>query len=1100
MERKRELARQSGAWEEMTITDKHPRHRPRRAHLQTGVGRVRGWMLRPLAAAVVATFSLSLCANAHANSEVAAGGDHSCAVLPSGHINCWGDNEDGELGNGTTSNSDTPVEVQGISTATQATAGGSDSCALLASGHIDCWGANASGGLGDGTTNNSDTPVEVQGIVTATQVTAGVGYACALLSSEHVDCWGADYYGELGNGTTSSSDLPVEVLGISTATQVTTGGGHTCALLSSGHVDCWGSNEYGQLGLRTLKSSDTPVEAQGIATATQVTAGGGLFEGSHTCALLSSGHIDCWGDNNYGELGVGTTVGGSSTPVEVQGISTATEVTAGGGYAEEGGSTCALLSSGDVDCWGDNENGELGNSTTDNSNAPVGVQGISAATQITAGAVGMCALLSSGHIDCWGENEYGQLGNGTTGRSSAPTEVQGISTATQITAGTAAMCALLSSNHIDCWGDNYFGELGDGTTINSDTPVEVQGIATATQITLAGEDHTCALLLSGHIDCWGDNHYGELGDGTTNSSLTPVGVKGVTTATQVTAGGVHTCALLSSGHIDCWGGNENGELGNGTATNSDTPAEVPGITTATQVSARWADTCALLSSGHIDCWGENNSGQLGDGTTGSSSDTPVEVESITTATQVSSGGVHTCALLASGHIDCWGDNHSGELGNGTTNNTDTPVEVQGISTATQITAEGEPTCARLSSGHIDCWGDSPTNRSETPVEVQGISTATQVSAGEVDTCALLSSGQVDCWGDSAYGALGNGMAWSTVPTEVLGLNLGASPVVLAGSASAVGQTTATVHATVNPNGVEVTGCVFEYGPTGKYGLRTPCSPAPGSGTQPVAVTAILGGLSAGTTYHYRTSVTTTGGTRTGGDETFTTLPGTEQHEREAHEREQRESEQQAREAHEREAREREAREHEGQKLVLGERATARPSSGTVLVRPKGSTRFVRLTGSSVLSNGSEVEAGSGRVLITVATPAGQTQSAEAYGGRFVIRQERSGFTDFVLSLPLTGCTTTAHSKLAKVILAKHSKHHSSPTSRHLWVSEHGGMWGTTGRYISTVVEGTHWLTKDECTRSEVQVVEGTVHVDNLVTHTAKLLAAGQHYTATRRRS
>ena len=333
---------------------------------------------------------------------------------------------------------------------------------------------------------------------------------------------------------------------------------HTCALLAGGTVDCWGDT-----------GSSWPVAVSGIANATQITAGD-----HHTCALLAGGRIDCWGDNRYGELGNGTT-NDSSTPVAVSGITNATQITAG--YEH----TCALLAGGTVDCWGYNDYGELGNATTiTNSSTPVAVTGITNATQITAGYGHACALLAGGQIDCWGHNDSGQLGNGTTTDSSTPVAVSGITNATQITAGYEHTCALLAGGTVDCWGANESGELGNGTTTDSVTPVAVRGITNATQIT-DGEFHTCALLAGGQIDCWGANDYGELGNGTwtESSTTTPVAVRRITNATQITAGGEHTCALLAGGQIDCWGANDYGQLGNGTTTDAatTTPVAVSGI-------------------------------------------------------------------------------------------------------------------------------------------------------------------------------------------------------------------------------------------------------------------------------------------------------------------------------------------------------------------------------------------------------------------------------------------------------------------------------------------------------------------------------------------
>jgi alpha-tubulin suppressor-like RCC1 family protein len=827
--------------------------------------------------ASVTLVALAICACAGAGqaqaaatvASLSAGWQHTCAVLSTGYVQCWGRNDNGQLGNGSTVNAPTPVEVKSIQTATQAAAGAAHTCVLLASGHVQCWGQNFNGQLGNGTTTSSTTPVEVQGISTATQVSSGGYHSCALLSGGHVVCWGFNEYGQLGNGTTTSADTPVEVQGITAATAVTAGADHSCALLSAGHVDCWGYNAYGQLGNATTTNSSKPVEVHVITTATRVAAGAW-----HTCAVLSTGHVDCWGENFYGELGNATKTN-STKPVEVHSVTTATRVSAGNI------DTCAVLSSGHLECWGDNETGELGNGTTTGSTTPVEVQAVTTGAQIAAGSGHTCALLSNNHVECWGWNHYGQLGNGTTTSTDTPTEVQAIATATRPAAGVSHSCALLSTGHVQCWGENQFGQLGNGgLPTGSDTPVAVTSLTTATQLA-SGSYHACARLSTGHVDCWGENAYGGLGNGTTTNASKPVEVSGISTATQVSAGWYHTCAVLSTGHVDCWGYNGYGELGNGTTTNASKPVEVQGISTATQVAAGIYFTCALLASGHVDCWGDNSSGQLGNGTTTGSSK-PVEVQALSTASQLSDGGYHACAVLSTGHVECWGYNGYGQLGAGYENfgNALTPVEVQGITTAAEVSGGLFHTCALLTTGHLDCWGygeygqlgtGASTFATWVPLEVHAISTAIHVSAGGYHTCAVLSGGHVECWGNNSNGQLGNGGAWTTLPSEVLAFTQ-VPPTVTTGAASSVTQTAATVNASVNPNGGEVSECKLEYGTSPSYASSVACSSLPGSGTSPVAVSAMIGGLTANTTYHFRIVATNAGGTSTGEDKTFKTLP------------------------------------------------------------------------------------------------------------------------------------------------------------------------------------------------------------------------------------
>jgi alpha-tubulin suppressor-like RCC1 family protein len=270
---------------------------------------------------------------------------------------------------------------------------------------------------------------------------------------------------------------------------------------------------------------------------------------------------------------------------------------------------------------------------------------------------------------------------------------------------------------VRCWGNNSYGQLGDGgVQPYSITPVEVGGIASATQLSSGGDPDSCAVLSNGHVECWGRNIYGELGTGTVGGyASVPGEVTGISSAIQVSVGARHTCALLSNAHVDCWGDNSKGELGNGTETNSDVPVEVTGISSAIQVSSGNGQTCALLSNAHVDCWGDNSEGELGNGTE-TSATVPVEVTGLSAVTQVSAGNFHTCAVLTSGKVECWGYTKGVAL-NPFLDASTAPVEVPGISTATQVSAEGGGSCAQLSSGHVRCW---PGTGSSAPYEVTGI--------------------------------------------------------------------------------------------------------------------------------------------------------------------------------------------------------------------------------------------------------------------------------------------------------------------------------------------------------------------------------------------
>jgi hypothetical protein len=251
-----------------------------------------------------------------------------------------------------------------------------------------------------------------------------------------------------------------------------------------------------------------------------------------------------------------------------------------------------------------------------------------------------------------------------------------------IAAGNGHSCSVLVNGAVDCWGLNGNGQLGNGMTTTSSTPVPVSGISTATAIA-AGAYHTCALLANGTVACWGYDYFGQLGNGMTTASSTPVPVSGISTATAIAAGAYHTCAVLANGTAACWGYNNYGQLGNGMTTAASTPVPVSGISTATVITAGYYHTCAVLAIGTAACWGLNGDGQLGNGMTTAAS-TPVPVSGISTVTAIVAGYYHTCAVLTNGTAACWGYNNYGQLGNGMTTDVFTPVPVSGIGSALTV--------------------------------------------------------------------------------------------------------------------------------------------------------------------------------------------------------------------------------------------------------------------------------------------------------------------------------------------------------------------------------------------------------------------------------
>jgi hypothetical protein len=336
-------------------------------------------------------------------------------------------------------------------------------------------------------------------------------------------------------------------------------------------------------------ASATPSTGGATSPITQIAGGG-----AHTCALHLDGTLTCWGANDAGQLGIGTSTRGSTTPVTVSGITTAVAVTAGANHS------CALLRGGTIRCWGNNGDGQLGDGTTKFSYVPVPVTDITNATAVSAEWDHTCARLADGIVRCWGDNTNGELGNGTTTNSTAPVPVTGISDATTIAAGGFDTCALRSDGTASCWGSDGFGQpvgLDPGATA-TDLPINVEGLTDATAIAV-DRHHRCALLGGGTIRCWGNNDQGQLGNGTTTNSTAPVPVVDITHATNVAVGEAHSCAVLSDGTARCWGYNYSGQLGNGTTHNSNVPVTVHPVRSVAEsfVTAAYQDYIGRAPTG-----------------------------------------------------------------------------------------------------------------------------------------------------------------------------------------------------------------------------------------------------------------------------------------------------------------------------------------------------------------------------------------------------------------------------------------------------------------------------------------------------------------------
>lgn len=579
-----------------------------------------------------------------------------------------------------------------------------------------------------------------------------------------------------------------------TISSIGAGGGFGC-LIKDGQVWCWGNNSDGQLGDRSTTDRIGAVRTQKnngtqLINVTSISTGR-----SHACAV-SGGNVWCWGNNSDGQLG-DNTITNRTGAVRVN--KSNGQVLTGATFVSVGELHSCAISNQSVWCWGNNSDGQLGNRTTANQLQAVQVvrQNGAAFTQVTAldaGVTHTCAV-SASQAFCWGENSEGQLGDNSTVRRTGAVNVkqsatQNLINVTAISAGTYHSCAIQNRQAM-CWGNNSRGQIGDNTRVNrlmatasrktNNTPINnAQSIS-------AGELFSCA-VNNGELWCWGRNNTSQLGNATHRDSARAVRVinasgAALTRASTVSAGATHACAIINNTPW-CWGEMQS------LATSIETPLHTSAVIVkkqsqnvnlsgALRVTSGVSFSCTSDLSNAVWCWGLNHKGQLGNRSFVARRGA-VQVyrsdNTLLSSVHVQAGNAFACAIVGSTkQVWCWGDNSSGQLGDGTTTNRNKAVQVKkmigntSLTNVTNLAVGTSHACAVTSAGAVFCWGsnssgqlgDSTTTAANKAVQVRNgsgtLANARMVSAGENMSCAVVESNRyVKCWGHNRYGQLGNG--------------------------------------------------------------------------------------------------------------------------------------------------------------------------------------------------------------------------------------------------------------------------------------------------------------------------------------------------------
>ncbi len=353
-----------------------------------------------------------------------------------------------------------------------------------------------------------------------------------------------------------------------------------------------------------------------------------------------------------------------------------------------------------------------------------------------------------------------------------------------VAAGSSYSCALTRPGAVECWGDNHFGQLGNGTISSPNQatpqPVPIDGLRRGVLSVSTGAQAACALLSSRRVECWGYGASGQLGGTGRNSRPVPKPIAGVRGARALAVADTHACAALARQAVDCWGLDDEGQLGDGKVTHGPRLARVEGLRGGIRtLAAGGLHTCAITTLGRAFCWGFNGSGQLGDGTRHGRA-RPVAVVGLDGGVaEIAAGGLHTCALTARGAVECWGSNTSGEIGGGGKESLKARP-VNGLPKATAIAVGDSQSCAVARAGAVYCWGsngDGQTGDSRrrrgVPVEIRGLAgRVVALAVGSSHTCALLRGGSVECWGQDDQGQLGDGRPGPPRPRPVRVVGLG----------------------------------------------------------------------------------------------------------------------------------------------------------------------------------------------------------------------------------------------------------------------------------------------------------------------------------------
>ncbi|MEK2688323.1 Ig-like domain-containing protein [Bdellovibrio sp. GT3] len=689
--------------------------------------------------------------------SISASTGNTCGILSDKSMKCWGRNQNGQVGDGTTTQRSSPTTVSGGITWAQVATSQSWACAISdaaasPASALYCWGAANS--FGKSGVNSSTTPLLIDDTNTYQKVSLGNNHGCAIRTDGTLICWGFNSSGQVGDASTSSVSVAKVIDSPNKYQDISLGYIHTCGVTTTNLLRCWGENDFKRLGNNSTTDSTSPISILSTTAFNKVAAGN-----EHTCAISTTGQLYCWGNNNFGAAGSTSPATLKGYPYQMDNGVVYTSVTAGYQYS------CGITSTNVLKCWGNGAYGMLPlgrlrpalNSAT--SGAPIVIDSGVNYAQASVSFVGLtspniltgisaCALTTNGMLKCWGSNLYGELANGANSYPSAPVTIDQGATYNSVTASSyisnfaPANCGITSAGKLKCWGHNENGNLGDGGFTSQPYPRFIDSANNYSKISM-GTKSTCAIRSDGKLYCWGT---GYLGNGSSSTKNTPQAIDSSSTYSDVSVGDdMHTCGLTGT-TIKCWGLNIYNQV-DGTGAAFLSPTAVAGTWSYVRVSA--TQTCAINTSNKLFCWGYET-------TTNSIATTQTAVDASESYSKVAVGSDIVCGITTTGALKCWGDGSNGRLGQGSTTTNRVPTVTDSGVTYSKIFITGNRTCGLTTGNVLKCWGYWSSNVVN-PTIMDATDTYKDVGLGNYNLCAISdTTNTVKCWGQEFFGENGIG--------------------------------------------------------------------------------------------------------------------------------------------------------------------------------------------------------------------------------------------------------------------------------------------------------------------------------------------------------